>query len=270
MNSDDQHSATLSVSHLSASYQRTPVLTDVSLRVRSGEVVCLSGPNGSGKSTLLSLMAGIAPEGLAVTSGGGSCALFCGTPLSSMNRKDTARRIAYMIQDEQTAWNYTARDIILTGRYAHTAAGNYSHSDYETAERIIAETGIEALAGRRIFSLSGGEMQKVRIARALAQEPDILLLDEPAANLDFSYQSELLSLIRHLAHDCGLGVLVTIHDLNTASRFADTIALLPKNRQILSGTPKEVFTAQHLSDTYGVPFGIFTHPSYGCPQAYAK
>ena len=270
MNPDNQHSVTLSVSHLSASYQRIPVLTDISLCVRSGEVVCLSGPNGSGKSTLLSLMAGIVPEGLSITSGSSSCALFCGTLLSSMNRKVAARRIAYMIQDEQTAWNYTARDIILTGRYAHTAAGNYSDSDYETTERIISETGIESLAGRRVFSLSGGEMQKVRIARALAQEPDILLLDEPAANLDFSYQSELLSLIRHLAHDCGLGVLVTIHDLNMASRFGDTIALLPKNSQIISGTPQEVFTEQHLSAAYGVPFGIFMHPSYGCPQAYTK
>jgi len=264
---DTAHTHILSTENLYASYGSTTVLHGVSLAVRSGEVLCLSGPNGSGKSTLLSLMAGIVPDSLRIDSAGRQPS-FDGVQLSECSRKQNALHIAYMIQDEQSAWNYTARDVVLTGRYAHTVSGLYSQCDRDVTDSVITAMGLEAIAERRIFSLSGGEAQKIRIARALAQEPDMLLLDEPVANLDFSYQAELLTLVAQLAHTKNLGVLVSIHDLNTAARFADRLALLPRNGACITGTVEDVLTAENLSAAYDARFGVFRHPVYGCPQVY--
>jgi ABC-type cobalamin/Fe3+-siderophores transport system ATPase subunit len=258
---------TLSVQNVCASYGTSVILKNLSLSVHSGEVVCITGPNGSGKSTLLSLLAGIVPGSLHIDSAD-AMPSFDDTPVVSLGRKKTALHIAYMIQEEKSAWNYTARDIILTGRYAHTAGGIYLQSDYDAADSVIAAMGLEPLAERRIFSMSGGEAQKVRIARALAQEPDMLLLDEPVANLDFGYQAELLTLIKKFAHEHNIGVLVSIHDLNTTSRFADRIALLPRRGPCITGQAACVLTPHNLSVVYGISFGVFTHPVYGCPQVY--
>jgi ABC-type cobalamin/Fe3+-siderophores transport system ATPase subunit len=257
----------LSVQNVCASYGKSVILKNFSLSVHSGEVVCITGPNGSGKSTLLSLLAGIVPDTLHIDSAD-EMPSFDDTPVVSLGRKEASLHIAYMIQDEKSAWNYTGRGIILTGRYAHTAGGIYQQADYDAVDAVIAAMGLDALAERRIFSMSGGEAQKVRIARALAQEPDMLLLDEPVANLDFGYQAELLTLIKKLAHEKNFGVLVSIHDLNTASRFADRIALLPRGRPCIEGPAECVLTPDTLADVYNVPFGVFTHPVYGCPQVY--
>jgi ABC-type cobalamin/Fe3+-siderophores transport system ATPase subunit len=258
---------TLSVQNLCASYNGTRILSGLSLTVHSAEIVCLSGPNGSGKSTLLSLMSGIIPDSLQINSAD-LMPSFDGIPVASLRRKDAALHIAYMIQSEQSAWNYTARDIVLTGRYAHTINGIYSPHDHDVTDGVIKSMGIEVLSERRVFSLSGGESHKIRIARALAQEPEMILLDEPVANLDFGYQAELLTLIKKLAHERNLGVLVSIHDLNTAARFADRIALLPRGGACITGTAEEVLTVENLTKVYGSKFGIFTHPVYGCPQVY--
>lgn len=260
---------TLSVCNLSASYGGVPVLKNVSLCIRSGEVVCLTGPNGSGKSTLLSLLAGITGDRLHIDSAD-QMPQFSGMDVMKADRRETARHIAYMVQDEQCAWNYTVRDIVLTGRYPRSSGGHYTQSDYDAADRIMIRLGIALLAGRHVFTLSGGEMQKVRIARALAQEPDMLLLDEPVANLDFSYQSDLLAVISEIAYTDGTGVLISIHDLNTAARFADRIALLPPLCPCITDTVPKVFTPEILYSVYGTRFGIFTHPAYGCPQVYTE
>src|SRR5574344_1072340 len=154
----------LSAAHLYASYAETPVLHDVSLAVHSGEVVCLTGPNGSGKSTLLSLLAGIVPQNLKIISAE-QLPAFDGKSVSACSRKQAAQHIAYLLQDEQSAWNYTVRSIVLTGRYAHTVNGIYTAADRAASESALAAAGISGLADRFIFSLSGGESQKVRIAR---------------------------------------------------------------------------------------------------------
>jgi ABC-type cobalamin/Fe3+-siderophores transport system ATPase subunit len=258
---------TLSVQNVCASYGMSVILKNLTLSVHSGEIVCLTGPNGSGKSTLLSLLAGIVPGTLHIDSADGMPS-FDDTPVGSLGRKKAALHIAYMIQEEKSAWNYTSRDIILTGRYAHTVNGVYQQSDYDAVDSVIAAMGLESLADRRIFSMSGGETQKVRIARALAQEPDMLLLDEPVANLDFGYQAELLTFIKKLAHEKNFGVLASIHDLNTASRFADRIALLPRGGPCITGLAERVLTPDNLAGVYSTSFGVFTHPVYGCPQVY--
>jgi len=257
----------LSAAHLYVSYAETPVLHDVSLAVHSGEVVCLTGPNGSGKSTLLSLLAGIVPQDLKIISAE-QLPAFDGKAVSACSRKQSAQHIAYLLQDEQSAWNYTVRSIVLTGRYAHTVNGIYTAMDRAASEDAMAAAGISGLADRFIFSLSGGESQKVRIARALAQQTDMILFDEPVANLDFGYQTELLAFIVQLAHSAGKGVLVSIHDLNTAARFADRMILLPKNSPCIEGTPRDVLVPDILQNVYGTPFGVFEHPVYHCPQVY--
>jgi len=265
----------LEMKNLSASWNKNSVLQNVSVVLHSGEFICLTGPNGSGKSTLLSLLAGIEMSGLTIDSAEKKPSLN-GYELIHFSRKQIASHISYLTQTEVPSWNYSVRDVVLTGRYSHTNAfEHFSAKDIECVDSVLDAVQITNLADRKIFSLSGGEFQKVRIARALAQEPDFLLLDEPIANLDFGYQTELLSLIKNLARgkipsDKKPGVLVSIHDLNTAIRFSDNIMLLPKNGIPLSGQPEVVLTPQVLEQTYGVPFGTFIHPEYKCLQVFTK
>ena len=262
---------TLSVAGLYAAYGKVPVLSDVSVTVRTGEVVCLTGPNGSGKSTLLSLLAGICPQTLhAGCSTGGGMPSFDGRLLASFSRREVAGHIAFMIQDEASIWNYSAFDIVLSGRFPHTGfAVSYSVHDRNIAAGVMDQLGILNLAERPVHSLSGGEFQKVRIARSLVQEPDILLLDEPAANLDFGYQHLLMETIRGFAHNSGIGVCATVHDLNLAARFSDRIALLPRLGPCESGIPHDILVPDKLEQVYGTRFGVFEHPVCHCPQVYA-
>lgn len=267
----------LEVKNMNASWNGTPVLHAISLAIHSGqkgEVVCLTGPNGGGKSTLLTLLAGISVSGLKIDSAETYPSLN-GKKLLKYARKQVAAQIAYLTQSESSAWNYKVRDVVLMGRFSHTGnTGNYSEHDDEVVERVIKELNINSLADRTIFSLSGGEFQKVRIARSLAQEPSFLLLDEPVANLDFGYQTELLETICSLTKNGDKkrpGVLISIHDLNTAARFADKLVLLPKASQtMIVGTPEEVLTPKNLHAIYGIEFGTFIHPEYKCVQVYSK
>jgi ABC-type cobalamin/Fe3+-siderophores transport system ATPase subunit len=260
----------LSVSLLDAWYGRTQVLNGITLSVCSGELLCLTGPNGGGKSTLLAVMAGIVPEGLRIkTENGCGIPVFDGKRLDGYSRKQISSHIAFMTQDETIAWNYPVRDVVLTGRYSHTGSGSgYTVCDYETVNRVLSELGISGLADRPVHSLSGGEFRKVRIARALAQEPEILLLDEPAANLDFGYQQILMRMITDMAHNMGTGIIASIHDLNLAACFADRIALLPLQGSCLAGSVREVLTPGNLEAVYGTKMGVFNHPVFGCPQVY--
>lgn len=190
-------------------------------------------------------------------------------PILQYRPKALAKIRAYLTQTETSAWNYTVRDVVLTGRFAHTSpSGIYTHRDYMVTDEALKQVQISHLANRSVFGLSGGEFQKVRIARCLAQEPHALILDEPVANLDFSYQTELLELLQHLAHKNHLAVLVSIHDLNTAARFADRLAVLPKCRPLITGTPKTVLQPSTLQSVYGHKFGTFVHPAYQCIQVF--
>lgn len=298
---------TLCANNINAFWNKTKVLNDISLCVKQGEFICLSGANGCGKSTLLTVLSGIDVNGLTVqaaqssvgknnissanTASVGKTASVSNTillnnkPLSSYKRKEAAKHIAYLTQSESSAWNYTVQDIILSGRYCHTnRTGIYSQSDYAVVKEVISLLKLDSLKDRSVYSLSGGEYQKVRIARCLAQEPDFLLLDEPVANLDFSYQNELLSLLKNIAangysfsNDSQKkypGILISIHDINTASRFADKLLLFSKinpqsnSQLLLSGSPHELLTKENLRLVYNSDFGIYTHPQFNCPQVF--
>lgn len=262
----------LAATSLSAGYGADPVLDSISLSISAGEFICLSGRNGCGKSTLLSLLAGITPPGLQYS----GQVTFNSQPVEQMQSLIRAKHIAYMPQNEYSVWNYTVEDIILSGRFCHTkGTGIYSPGDHEMARQAAAELHLEYLYTRPVYTLSGGEFQRVRIARAFVQQPDILLLDEPAANLDFAVRFSLLAGIKKLAGNRHLGVLISIHDVNLAAAFADTLILMSpfstgKQNQLISGSPAKVITSENLGMTFGKTFGIYIHPEYGCPVAYVK
>src|SRR5574344_667254 len=292
----------LEVQNLSASWNGVTVLQNVSLTLHAGELVCLTGPNGGGKSTLLTLLAGIKENGLKIDTAdvypsfnGRLLAKYESKKTSPQDneqiqqknlhhnkakpytRKEVATHISYLTQNETSAWNYKVRDVVLTGRFSHTnSSRSYTSHDYEVVDSVLETLHITQLADRNVFSLSGGEFQKVRIARSLAQEPDMLLLDEPVANLDFGYQAELLFFIQNLAHKQNKGILVSIHDLNTAARFADTLLILSKfnemnqKQKMVIGKPEEILVPEILKSIYGLQFGTFIHPEYKCIQVYTK
>ena len=251
------------VSKLSAWYGEKPVLSEISFALQQGDLVCLCGPNGAGKSTLLSVMAGVSDAGLKVLGGGQQMSDF-----SKLPRRQAARLFSYLQQNEYSEWNFLVRDYVLQGRYAYTkrsifGAGpaNYAAADYEVVDGVLGELGLSNFSQRYIHELSGGEFQKIRLARALVQTPHFLLLDEPAANLDYVYEPHLMALLRDTAHKKNLGILAAVHDINLAARFADKILLLPpatftatSKKSVLFGSPSDIMNTENLKYTFGVDF----------------
>ena len=259
------------IKNLSAAYGEKEVLHEVSFALQQGEFVCLCGPNGAGKSTLLSVMAGVQDVGLKV-SGEVRWLSLSKLPqtyvdVSKLPCREAAKVIAYMQQNEYSEWDFIVRDYVLQGRYAYTKYGNYAAADYEVVDGVLGELGLSDFSQRHIHELSGGEFQKIRLARALAQTPSFLLLDEPAANLDYVYEPHLMALLRDTAHSKNIGILAAVHDINLAARFADKILLLPPatsaantatsdmpKKSVLFGTPSDIMNTDNLKYTFGVDF----------------
>ena len=235
------------------------MLRAVTLTVAAGEVLALVGPNGAGKSTLLRVLSGVVPA----RSGE---AWLNGEDLLRLPAADRARRLAVVPQMIKLPEAFTVGEIVLMGRTPHLPLwASESKRDCEVAWQAMRRTQVDGLSTRRIDELSGGEQQRVVIARALAQEPQVLLLDEPTAHLDLRHQVAVLDLVRSLAHDHGLAVLLTLHDLNQAAQFADRVALLEQGAIVAQGLPESVFTAERLSAVYGVPVAIGQHPTLRTP-----
>lgn len=250
--------------NLSASYPSKQILNNVSLSIKSGELVCLCGPNGCGKSSLLSVLAGLsnAPK---ITEAKIYPSLD-DIELKLLNKKNLAHSIAFLQQNEYSTWDFSVFDFILSGRFSYTKNADYSKTDMEIANQIISQMEISDISERNIHSLSGGEFQKVRIARALTQTPEFLLLDEPASNLDFVYEPKMLEFLRDYSHKNNIGILLTIHDINLAVRFSDRIFFLPKNQFLISGTPEDVFTKENIDRTFKSDCTIYNHQIYNCRQ----
>lgn len=269
------HAPLLQVEQLSAWYGKRQILSDISLTLQPGDFICLSGPNGCGKSTLMTVLAALCRHKLTAT---GSVRL-AGQDVRQLKPKERAAGLSYMSQAESSLWNFSVLDVILTGRYCHTGfTGFYSKDDYLLAEESAAKLQLTSLLHRKVHQLSGGEFQRVRIARSLCQNPKVMLLDEPAANLDLSLRHDLLQLTKELACQQGTAVLMSIHDLNLAAAFADTLALLrplsaappSPTPQLLLGSPQEVMTAENLRLVYGRRFRVFTHPVHGHPGVWVE
>lgn len=241
----------LSLKNFSFSYtQGQNVLSHISCSLEPGDFICLCGPNGAGKSTLLKALSDSA---------------------EFKNPKEKAREISFLSQNESALWDYSVFDTILGGRFCHTGSlGNFSKEDYEVARNAMKEFSLEALERKSVHEISGGEFQKVRLARSFAQGSQFLLLDEPLSSLDFVASENLMKLLKEKCALYKKAVLVSIHDINTAARFADKIFLLGKNfeskQAFFQGTVTEVLTDQNLSLVYGKEVKTFIHPVLGIPQ----
>jgi iron complex transport system ATP-binding protein len=241
-------------------------LDGVSLEVPAGACTAVLGPNGSGKSTLLRVLLGtLVPERGEVR--------FRDRPLRQWTRRELAREVGVVPQGEEAVFPVSVRELVAMGRYPHLGPWR---SEGETDRRAIAEAlrscDVERFAERTLDTLSGGERQRVRLARALAQEPGALALDEPTASLDVAHEMEIFELLRHLGHARKTVLLVT-HNLNLAARYAHRLVLLSEGRVAAVGAPGEVLTRERVEGVYGWPVRIVAHPGpgpdAGAPQVVA-
>ncbi|MEP7137132.1 MAG: ABC transporter ATP-binding protein [Chloroflexota bacterium] len=248
----------LKIQSLSVSYGSRRVLHDVSLNVQSGEVLALIGPNGAGKSTLIRAASGvIAYTGHVRTNGDDFVSL------TSMQR---AKYIATVPQAVSMPPAYTVWETVLLGRTPYLGfLGQPSKKDEEIARQSLQRVSALPFADRRVGELSGGEQQRVLLARALCQSTPILLLDEPTAHLDLQYQVGLLELVSELAHKDNLAVLVALHDLNLAAHYADRIALMVAGNIKAMGNPKEVLLPELIQEAYCLPVQVVKHPFLDIP-----
>ena len=236
-----------------------PVLLGIDLDVRAGEVVGLVGPNGAGKSTLIRAATGVVP------SEGGDIAV-SGTELGTLSRSDLARRIAVVQQLPEAPATMRVGELALLGRSPYLGLlGRESRRDERICWEAMRRAGCEDLADRPLGTLSGGQRRRAFVARALAQECPLLLLDEPTANLDPDAQSALCELLRELAAG-GTGVLVVLHDLTLAAAYCDRIVLLDGGLVVASGTAADVLTTANVRRVYGRHLQVLAHPASGAPM----
>lgn len=240
-------------------YETRPVLRDVSFGIAPGEFVGLAGPNGAGKSTLIRLLSGVRKPSA------GEIRIE-GKPLARLGRIGLARRVAVVPQLPVLPPAFTALELVQLGRTPHLRLlQREGPRDRAIVEAALAATDATALAHRRLGELSGGERQRVVIARALAQEPRLLLLDEPTAHLDLAHQVATLDLTRRLARERGLAVLAVFHDLSLAAQYCDRLILLAAGTILADGPPAQVLSSAVLQQAYGVDVLIVPHPRTGRP-----
>ncbi|MSR22508.1 MAG: ABC transporter ATP-binding protein [Gemmatimonadetes bacterium] len=238
-------------------------LDGVSLRVPSGCLYAILGPNGSGKSTLMRALLGTLPLE------SGSAALD-GRTVNAWTRAEIARAVGVVPQIESVAFPISVREMVGMGRYPHLRPlGREGVSDRLKVQEALRECDVESLVDRDVSTLSGGEAQRVRIARALAQAPRALILDEPTASLDVRHEMEILRLLRRWA-DSGITVVLITHRLNAASRFADRLLLLSRGRVAAEGTPNEVLREDILESVYEWELDVRTDPVTGSLAVTAR
>ncbi len=234
----------LKVKNIEFGYNSTPVLEDVSMELDRSEIVGIVGPNGAGKSTLIRCIDRI------LTPGGGSI-LLDGTDISKMTRMEIAKEMGYVPQTTTRVFPATVFDTVLMGRRPHLGWKS-SEEDVDKVIEVLELLGIMEFAMRDFNEISGGQQQKVLIARALAQEADILLLDEPTSNLDIRHQLEVMDIMKGIVQNKGISAIVAIHDLNLASRYTDRLLMLNGGRIFAAGAPESVLTVENIRRAYGV------------------
>lgn len=250
----------LETQNLTCAYNGFPVLEKLCLEAHPGQVLALIGPNGVGKSTLLRAMARLLEPKQGKV-------LLAGRDLWSAAPRDIARQLALAPQASGSSWTATVAHAVALGRAPHRGwLLPLTAQDHQATDRALEQTGLTPLRDRLVTKLSGGEQQRVVLARVLAQEPQVLLLDEPTSHLDLKYQSGILGLVHQLAHRDGLTVVVSLHDLNLAALYADRLALLGERRLLVVGPPSQVLTPERLTQVYGVPIVVTQHPLYGTPM----
>jgi len=251
--------AALSLTDVRLAYGVTEVLKGISLEVRHGEMLGLVGPNGAGKSTLLNVVSGVLRP-----ASGQVCV--DGEALNELSTKERARRVAVVAQNPAVPPGFSSLDVVLMGRNPHLGLLQWeSSTDIDVCKRAMELTGTWEFAERPVASLSGGERQRVFIARALAQQTDLLLLDEPTAHLDIGYQATMLDMVSTIRNEAGVTVVAAMHDLSLAAQYCDRIAALHNGVVVALGTPTEVLTEAVVSAAFGAEVTVITHPDDGTP-----
>jgi len=246
----------LDVRSLGFSIDHTAILDDVSLTIEQGTFVGLVGPNGCGKSTLLKNIYRVyKPDGGEI--------LLNEEPVRSIDNKRFAREMSVMVQENNVEFDLTVLDMVMLGRYAHKKLlVDSSKKDREIAVHYISEVGMAGYEERSFLSLSGGEKQRVLLARALAQEAEFIVLDEPTNHLDIKYQFQIMTILKKQ----NITVFASVHDLNIASLYCDKIIVMKKGRIVSIGTPEQVLTRECLHDLYGIDTDISISPATGRVQ----
>jgi ABC-type cobalamin/Fe3+-siderophores transport system ATPase subunit len=240
----------LSIQSIDVAYGSRTVLHNISLELEAGTVLGLIGPNGAGKSTLLRAVSGVIPLAAGRIEVGGQA-------LETLSPAQRARWLAMVPQARNLPQAFTARELVTFGRTPHLNwLGQLSSRDEDVITSAMQRTDTLTLSDRPLGQLSGGEQQRLLIARALAQASPILLMDEPSTHLDLQHQLSLLDLIRRLAHDDGLAVLLVLHDINLVARFADAVMIMVDGRIQAGGLPQEVLTPDELSRAFNVSIQV--------------
>jgi iron complex transport system ATP-binding protein len=246
--------------NINFSYATKPVMEDVSFAIDEAQIVAIIGPNGSGKTTLLKIINGtLFPDAGQM--------LVDGKDTSRWSRKDIAQKVAIVPQETAVIFPFFAEEIVLMGRFPHLSNYRFEDKkDYRIVHEAMEKTDTLAFASRRFDELSAGERQRVLIARALAQEPKVLLLDESTVFLDLKHQAQFLALLRQLNTVQQLTVIFVTHDINLAAQHADRIILLYSGKIYAIGKPAEVITAANIKEVYDVDSLIDQNPQSGLPR----
>jgi iron complex transport system ATP-binding protein len=252
----------IAIENLSVAFGDVQALDDVNLAVERGEIVGLVGPNGAGKSTLLRTINGVLePAADTVT--------IAGDDVTDLSARALARRVATVPQETSLSFSFPVREVVAMGRTPYRSRfERVSKSDREHTERAMARTDVARFADRAIDAVSGGERQRVVVARALCQDPAALLLDEPTASLDIDHQVRILSLVREFVAE-GRAALCAIHDLSLAARFCDRLALVAEGKVLATGAPEDVLTESNVERAFGTDAAVTSHPVTGTPDVTA-
>ena len=250
----------ISLQHLSFSYRAQAVLRDISLEIPHQSLLALIGPNGGGKTTLLRVMSkALRPQRGAV--------MFDGQPLVAFGARQLAQKLAVISSEQHFEFPFSVADIVAMGRFPHlNRLERMSDRDWKIVDEAMEKTCVHDFRNRSISQLSSGEKQRVLIARAIAQQPSVLMLDEPNAHLDINHQIAIFNLLRRLNRQHQMTIIVVLHDLSAAAAFCETIVLLHRGQIVRTGSPAEVITQELIRQTYGAEVVVLPSPVGGCPQ----
>ena len=244
-------SAIIKAQNICVSINDKEIVHNLSLEIPEGKVTAIIGPNGCGKSTTLKALSRILPYKGSVT--------FKGNEMSALPQREFAKSLAILTQSPQAPSDLTVNDLVEMGRFPHRGfLGRGGKDDKEHVEWALAQTGVTAMRNRLLNTLSGGERQRAWIAMALAQRPEVLLLDEPTTYLDICHQLEIMQLIGRLNQELGLTVVMVVHDLNHAIMYADHVVVVKAGKLVTSGAPREIITADLLAEVFRVKADEFT------------
>ena len=243
--------AIIKAQNISVSINEKEIVHGISLDIPEGKVTAIIGPNGCGKSTTLKALSRILPYKGSVT--------FKGQEMSTLSQREFAKCLAILTQSPQAPSDLTVNDLVEMGRFPHRGfLGRAGKDDKEHVEWALEQTGVKEMRYRLLNTLSGGERQRAWIAMALAQRPEVLLLDEPTTYLDICHQLEIMKLIGRLNQELGLTVVMVVHDLNHAIMYADHVVVVKAGQLVTSGAPREIITAELLADVFKVKADEFT------------